>query len=225
MKHEFGSEGKGTYFQIVGPDFQPDQHLLLTVTTAQGEASYLVNNQSAISTKSKHFVQAPKERIEVKRNPKLVALIKYGQYVGYGMLGILLLFTALSATGTFKSRVVLTGSMTPAINPGDIVITVPLKTRVPQIGEIVTYQARRFNGEGVGVFTHRIISGSLDKGFVVKGDHNPSPDIQKVTKRDILGIVVMRIPYIGHLITPRALAILVPTIIGLWLVIDSMMKA
>lgn len=225
MKHEFGSNGKGTYFQIVGPDFKPDQHLLLTVTSQQGEASYLVTNQSAISTKSKFFVQAPKERIEIKRNPRLSAFLKYAQFVGYGLLGILVLFSALNISGTIKTRVVLTGSMVPAINPGDIVVTVPLKSQIPQIGDVITYEARRFNGEGVGTFTHRIISGNLNEGFVVKGDHNPSPDIQKVTKRDILGMVVFRIPYIGHLITPRALAILVPTIIGLWLVIDSMMKA
>ena len=225
MKHEFGSNGKGTYFQVIGPDFKPEQHLLITVTSQQGEASYLVTNQSAIATKSRFFVQAPKERIEIKRNPKLSAFLKYAQFVGYGMLGILVLFSGLNLSGTIQTRVVLTGSMAPAINPGDIVVTVPLKAQIPQIGDIVTYQARRFNGEGVGVFTHRIISGTLESGYMVKGDHNPSPDIQKVTKRDILGIVVFRIPYIGHLITPRALAILVPTIIGLWLIIDSMMKA
>lgn len=225
MKHEFGSADQGTFFQIIGPDLKSDQHLLLTVTSNQGEASYLVTNKETLKTKAKFFVQAPKERVEVKRNPKISIALKYAQYLGYCMLGILVLFSGLSVTGTMKSRVVLTGSMAPAINPGDIVITVPLKSQIPKVGDVVTYQARRFNGEGVGVFTHRIISGDLQKGFVVKGDHNPSPDIQKVTKKDILGMVIFRIPFIGHLITPRALAILVPTIIGLWLMIDSMMKS
>ena len=225
MKHEFGSSDKGTYFQIVGEDFAPDQHLLLTVSSSKGEASYLVTNSAAVETKSKYFVQAPKERVEVKRNPKLVLTLKYMQFVGYGILAILVLFTGLSFTGSIKSRVVLTGSMVPTINPGDIVITVPVKSRAPQIGDIVTYEAKRFNGEGVGAFTHRIIGGDAENGFIVKGDHNSTPDIQKPTPSDILGIVVFRIPFLGHLITPRALAILVPTIIGLWLVIDSMISA
>ena len=225
MKHEFGSEGKGTYFQIIGEDFAPDQHLLLTVSSPKGEASYLINNQTAVETKAKYFVQAPKERIEVKRDPRITLFLRGLQLVGYGVLGILVLFTGLSATGSMKSRVVLTGSMVPTINPGDIVITVPVKSRTPQIGDIVTYEAKRFNGEGVGAFTHRIIGGNAQEGFVVKGDHNPSPDIQHPKTKDILGIVVMRIPFLGHLITPRALAILVPTIIGLWLVIDSMIAA
>ena len=224
MRHEFGSVGKGTYFEIVGKNLSPGQHILLTVSSNKGEASYLVTNERAYQTKARDFVQAPKERVEVKRNPRLNALFRYAQFAGYGMLAILVLFTALSFTGTFKSRVVLTGSMAPSINPGDIVITVPVKNRALQVGDVVTYRARRFNGEGVGVFTHRIIAGNAQEGFIVKGDHNPSPDIQKPKTNDILGLVVFRIPFLGHLITPRALAILIPTIIGLWLVIDSMIS-
>lgn len=224
MRHEFGSADKGTYFQIVGKDLAPNQHILLTVSSNKGEASYLLTNELAYQTKARDFVQAPRERVEVKRNPKLNSLFKYAQFVGYGMLAILVLFTALSFAGTFKSRVVLTGSMAPNINPGDIVITVPVKDRLLQKGDVVTYRAKRFNGEGVGIFTHRIIGGDANTGFLVKGDHNPSPDIQRPKIADILGLVVFRIPFLGHLITPRALAILIPTIIGLWLVIDSMLS-
>ena len=224
MKHEFGSLNKGTYFELQGKDLESNQHILLTITSNQGETSYFVSNDKVYETRARDFVQAPRERIEVKRNPKIAILMRYSQYVGYGMLAILVLFTALSFTGTFKSRVVLTGSMAPNINPGDIVITVPVKDRLLQTGDVVTYQARRFNGEGVGVFTHRIIGGDSKTGFLVKGDNNPSPDIQKPKTSDILGLVVFRIPFLGHLITPRALAILIPTIIGLWLVIDSMLS-
>ena len=224
MRHEFGSEGNETHFQILGKDLDKNQHILLTISSNQGEASYLVTNEKVYRTRAREFVQAPRERLEVSRNPRVAALMKYSQYVGYGLLAILVVFTALSFTGTFKSRVVLTGSMAPNINPGDIVITVPVKDRLLQTGDVVTYQARRFNGEGVGIFTHRIIGGDSKTGFLVKGDNNPSPDIQKPSKSDILGLVVFRIPFLGHLITPRALAILLPTIIGLWLVIDSMLS-
>lgn len=224
MKHEFGSVTGGTYFRIVGKDLAPNQYILLTVSSSKGEASYFVTNEIAHQTKARNFVQAPKERVEIQRNPKLNSLIKYSQYFGYSLLVILVIFTALSFTGNFKSRVVLTGSMAPNINPGDIVITIPVKDRLLQTGDVVTYQAKRFNGEGVGVFTHRIIGGDAASGFLVKGDSNPSPDIQRPKTNDILGLVVFRIPFLGHLITPRALAILIPTIIGLWLVIDSMIS-
>lgn len=223
MKHEFGSPDGSTHFQIIGEDLAPNHHILLTLSSSKGEVSYLVANDVSHETRARNFVQAPRERVEIKRNPRMNAFLKYSQFAGYGLLAVLVLFTGLSFTGAFKSRVVLTGSMAPAINPGDIVITVPAKSRAPQIGDVVTYQAKRFNGEGVGLFTHRIIGGSASEGFLVKGDHNPSPDTQQPKLVDILGIVVFRIPFLGHLITPRALAILIPTIIGLWLVIDSLM--
>ena len=224
MNLEFGDQSGGTYLKLFGNKLSKDSHILLTVTSSVGEDSYLISEENAVQTKSRLFVQPPKERVVVRRSPLVSTLAKYGQFAGYGMLAILVLFTALSFTGNFKSRVVLTGSMAPTINPGDIVITVPIKSRTPQIGDVVTYQARRFNGEGVGIFTHRIIGGEPKSGFIVKGDNNPSPDIQKPSPRDILGVVVFTIPFLGHLITPRALAILVPTIIGLWLVIDSMIS-
>mgnify|MGYP003335686797 CR=1 FL=1 len=39
----------------------------------------------------------------------------------------------------------------------------------PKIGDVITYEARRFNGSPVGVFSHRIIGGNLASGFIVKG--------------------------------------------------------
>jgi len=74
------------------------------------------------------------------------------------------------------------------------------------------------------VFTHRIIDGDATTGFIVKGDANPSPDVQKPTLADVSGIVVFTIPFIGQFLTPRALLIFVPLIFGLWLVIDALRK-
>jgi hypothetical protein len=88
----------------------------------------------------------------------------------------------------------------------------------------VAYTGKRFDGSSVGVFTHRIIDGDATTGFIVKGDANPSPDVQKPTLADVSGIVVFTIPFIGQFLTPRALLIFVPLIFGLWLVIDALRK-
>ena len=94
----------------------------------------------------------------------------------------------------------------------------------PKINDVVAYTGRRFDGSSVGVFTHRILDGDAVKGFTVKGDANPSPDVQKPTLADISGVVVFTIPFIGHFLTPKALLIFVPLIFGLWLVIDALRK-
>jgi len=51
--------------------------------------------------------------------------------------------------------------------------------KIPHKGDVVAYQGRRFDGSKVGVFSHRIIGGNQASGFIVKGDANPSPDVQR----------------------------------------------
>jgi hypothetical protein len=92
----------------------------------------------------------------------------------------------------------------------------------PEIGDVVTYTARRFDGSSVASFTHRIISGNNENGFVMKGDNNPAPDTQKPKLSDITGVVFFTIPLIGKLLTPAGLIVLVPSIFGLWLIRDSL---
>ena len=77
--------------------------------------------------------------------------------------------------------------MTPAIKTGDVIITTPIKYKTPKIGDVIAYQAKRFNGAPVGVFSHRIIGGDINKGFIVKGDSNKSPDSQRPKANEILG--------------------------------------
>jgi signal peptidase len=170
------------------------------------------------------FVQAPPERIITKSQQKQQRYADITRFVGYVLSTILISFSALSVTGYVKARVVLTGSMAPSIKSGDIVILIPTKHREPKIGDVVAYTGRRFDGSAVGVFTHRIIAGDAATGFTVKGDANPSPDVQKPKLTDISGIVFFAIPFIGHFLTPKALLIFVPLIFGLWLVIDALRK-
>jgi len=135
-----------------------------------------------------------------------------------------MIFSILSFGGVIKARVVLTESMTPLIKPGDVVVTTPVSRKEPVIGDIVTYIAKRFDGSPVGTFTHRIIDGDKDSGFVVKGDNNPAPDVQRPKYEDIAGVLLFTIPFIGTLMTPRSLAILIPTLFGIWLVVDALRK-
>jgi len=121
-----------------------------------------------------------------------------------------------------KARIVLTGSMVPTINPGDVVLLAPPVRINPKIGSIVSYTARRFDGSPVGTFTHRIINGDPVSGYVMKGDANPTPDIQHPKIADVTGVVFFKIPFIGKLLTPKSLLIIVPCIVGFWFVMDAL---
>ena len=56
----------------------------------------------------------------------------------------------------------------------------------------------------------------------MKGDHNPHPDVQRPKGLDVLGTVIFVIPFIGNLLTKKALFIIVPTAVGLWFLFDTL---
>lgn len=199
-----------------------DSKVLVTVSNSLGERTVLITPTDIAPTKSKLFVQAPPERIATPaqaRNNKINSIIKW---IGYALSGILISFSVLSASGFVKARIVLTGSMEPIIKPGDVVLLAPTPRTQPQLGDIVSYTARRFSGESVGVFTHRIIGGDPVNGWLVKGDANPSPDVQKPKANDVSGVVFFVIPWIGKLLAPKMLMILIPVGVAIWLIVDTL---
>ena len=207
---------------IEGQSQFTDSKVLVTVSNSLGERTVLITPTDVAPTKSKLFVQAPPERIATPnqvRNRKINTTIKF---IGYALSAVLITFSVLSASGFIKARVVLTGSMEPSIKPGDIVILAPTPRSQPQLGDVVAYTARRFSGEVVGVFTHRIIGGDPVNGFLVKGDANPSPDVQRPKLEDISGVVFFVVPFIGKLLAPKMMMILIPVAVGIWLIIDTL---
>src|SRR4051812_16967761 len=80
---------------------------------------------------------------------------------------------------------VLTGSMTPTIPVGSIVVVQPVDPRTLKVGDVATYQPE----PGKPTFiTHRIVKIKTDKGvtaYTFKGDANPAADIFPVTAKQI----------------------------------------
>lgn len=198
--------------------------VLVTCSNAKGVESAIIHGNKITEVRAGDFVQAPKERVLTKADKIKQRVYRTYVGLGYGFLVVLMIFSILSFGGVIKARVVLTESMTPLIKPGDVVVTTPVSRKEPVTGDIVTYIAKRFDGSPVGTFTHRIIGGDKDEGFIVKGDNNPSPDVQRPKYEDIAGVLLFIIPFIGTLMTPRSLAILIPTLFGIWLVVDALRK-
>lgn len=89
----------------------------------------------------------------------------------------------------FSPLVVLSGSMEPALYPGDLVIIREQAADKYRPGDVVTYLS------GSNVFTHRIVS--EENGlFTLKGDNNNIAD-ESLTADKFEGKVILRIPKIG----------------------------
>jgi signal peptidase I len=222
MKRPLFDDDNPQQMWLEGKHSKSDTNVLITVSSNAGERTVLITGDKLIESKAKLFVQAPVERVVAgtqKWRVQLMAGLKWSGYVG---AAVLMTFSVLSFSGVMKARIVLTGSMEPAISVGDIILTTPTSRLTPKQGDVVAYTAKRFDGSPVGVFSHRIIGGDAQTGFIVKGDANPNPDVQRPLIPDIEGVVVFVIPFLGRLLAPRTLFILVPLIFGFWLIMDAL---
>lgn len=92
---------------------------------------------------------------------------------------------------------VLTGSMTPKIPVGSIVIDRPVDPGTLHVGDIATYQKAAGKAEYI---THRIVKIDTTKSpvmFTFKGDANRGPDIAPVPATAIRGKVWFHVRYLG----------------------------
>lgn len=74
-----------------------------------------------------------------------------------------------------------TGSMRPAINPGDLILVNAIQPKNVRVGDIITFQRP---GEADEIFTHRVAKISYSDAaiaFETKGDANKTADTWTVT--------------------------------------------
>lgn len=222
MRRELFENSPENKIWVEGESNNSDSKTLFTISSAAGEATVLITPTEITPSKSRMFVQAPPERVVSGNQVWEKRASGFIKTLGYVLSAILITFSLLSMSGYVKARVVLTDSMAPTIKAGDIVLLDPTTHSVPKIGDVAAYTGRRFDGTEVGVFTHRIIGGDAVNGFIMKGDNNPSPDVQRPKVADVSGVVVFKLPFIGKVLNPKMLFILVPVVFGIWLITDAL---
>jgi len=124
----------------------------------------------------------------------------------------------------YRLSVVRSGSMTPAILTGDIIITGPVNG-VVKPGEVITYQ------HGKDTITHRVLSVNGET-ITTKGDALQHPDPWTVTMSDVRGAYIFKIPFIGYALsfiktkTGWFMTIIIPTVVLIgWLCRDILKEA
>jgi signal peptidase len=115
------------------------------------------------------------------------------------VLIIILLISVLiilsSRIGSAHFLVVLSGSMSPTINMGDLVIVSPTNPENIKVNDIIAFR----NEDKRVPTTHRVIE-ITERGFKTKGDANEDPDSRIVKPNEVIGKVVFKIPYTGYLV-------------------------
>jgi signal peptidase len=121
--------------------------------------------------------------------------------------GVLLLLVVLvpfvvqaapAVVGGDTSYVVLSGSMEPAISPGDVVIVQETTVSSVGVGDVVTFGA----GSETPT-THRVVDVVEQDGQTAlrtKGDANEDPDAGLVAAKQLRGEVILVLPLIGYVV-------------------------
>lgn len=93
--------------------------------------------------------------------------------------------------------VVSSGSMVPVLNVGDIIIVRGVDPQTVTVGTIIIFHSPY---EYDMPIVHRVIA-VVNNGsslfFETKGDHNSVQDGWRVPAENLMGVYVMKVPYIG----------------------------
>jgi len=114
------------------------------------------------------------------------------------ILGIITIILAMLISCQFKYGILVigSGSMTGTINKGDAI----LYKQYDGQEKIVEGQVIIFNDENETKIVHRVIDVKQVNGeirYTTKGDVNDKPDEGYITKSNIVGITISRLPYVG----------------------------
>lgn len=130
---------------------------------------------------------------------KKIYRIGYGIFVAAILLiGVLLALTLFPIKNNIQIKVVQSGSMEPEIKTGSVVIIKPENTY--KVGDIVTFGKDTKTDVPT---THRIIESRAIEGtllFKTKGDANEDADAHEISSKEIIGKVVLDVPFVGYLI-------------------------
>ncbi|ASJ01776.1 hypothetical protein A3L09_00110 [Thermococcus profundus] len=109
-------------------------------------------------------------------------------------------FLFLPHIGNLMPMVVLSGSMEPLFNPGDMVILEEINGSQVSVGDVVAFHPP--NSKPGTFVTHRVIEIVHQNGtaFIrTKGDNNEDPDGFLTPVENVRGRVIFSIPYLGYL--------------------------
>ncbi|GAA0070295.1 signal peptidase I [Clostridium sardiniense] len=135
-----------------------------------------------------------------KSNGKLVKDII--SYIAIAIVFIFMVISILSNVGLFgyKFYDVLTGSMSPTINPGSLIVVKKIDDNEVKEGDIITFKGSSTSN----LTTHRVVEViEKDKNikFQTKGDANDVLDPMLIDGNLLVGKVVFDIPYMGKVMS------------------------
>ena len=112
---------------------------------------------------------------------------------------VLALFLVAPKVVGISSYTILTGSMEPAVPVGALVYAKSAEPASLSAGDIIVF----YDGRNTIPVTHRVVENqTASNQIITKGDANASNDITPVPYENVIGRVVLCIPYLGRMLVP-----------------------
>jgi signal peptidase len=114
-------------------------------------------------------------------------------WIAVAMISVLAIWGSTGMLG-FRPSIISSGSMTPTLQVGDVIITVEASPNDIKIGDIIQY-----SGENE-IIAHRVVDIQQEGGtqyFITKGDDNNAPDPEPVSPSQVIGKLIFTIPKLG----------------------------
>lgn len=105
-----------------------------------------------------------------------------------------------SKLGAYEMMVVLSGSMSPHFNAGDVIIVSTSKLGEYNVGDVITFKDPE---DARKIVTHRVAEVQKNGNRVMyrtKGDANSTADPKPVPGSNIIGLQKWSVPYFGKVI-------------------------
>jgi len=135
--------------------------------------------------------------LRLRRQPGQARRQRDGSLAGWVVTTIIAVLIIWFAVGLFpvQPTTVISGSMRPTLDVGDVVIIVKISPDTIKPGDIIQFR------EAEGVTTvHRVVEIREAEGntvFVTQGDDNSAPDPEPVLAANVVGKVILNIPKVG----------------------------
>jgi len=124
-----------------------------------------------------------------------IVKVKKSSTLGWTAVAMISVLAIWGSTGMlgFRPSIISSGSMTPTLQVGDVIITEASPNDI-KIGDIIQY-----SGENE-IIAHRVVDIQQEGGtkyFITKGDDNNAPDPEPVYPSQVIGKTVFTIPKLG----------------------------
>jgi signal peptidase len=131
----------------------------------------------------------------IRKHGRLVK-IKKSSTLGWTAVAMISVLAIWGSTGMlgFRPSIISSGSMTPTLQVGDVIIAVEASPNDIKIGDIIQY-----SGENE-IIAHRVVDIQQEGGtryFITKGDDNNAPDPEPVSPSQVIGKLIFTIPKLG----------------------------